>query len=871
MSSARNHRATEIVTENRAIDSSKRRRYIAGWRKACSANSIRQLWVQHASANDYHDEHGERREPDTVNADQLVGLWEYAGVWDAARAVPVMAPYGAGESMLREFLFFNVDGTFFYAKYPRDETLFYDPDTKRLVCERFDGVLLRGTWRLEENRLIESARERGEVSERPQEFELDALDDERLVVREPTRCPGQFLNAVYDRRDIEAFPAPPLPDDDVGAFASADEAGIEALLSSGQRNSAHRLAQRCVRRSERLDGAGHPNTAACLCTLGACLLGLDESKAAVGVMERALHIYEEQFGPRALATANALNNLSPAYRAERDLRAAIDAAIKAVAIRSAALGPDDPSTATSIQNLGLALSGLGRVRDALHCYSRAASIHAAADGPTSARARSVLRDAEQLVSAIAGDPRFVHEPLPQPGSPERDTLALQEIVAACEAMLVADVESDLFALANGRAEHKESYILLMSAIRQQQRTIAANSSDPGVRRLRLGDAQRRLRVAVQAPTGTLRAVLKRIDRSTLGPIASATLQHVFPNFTGDIEAAQRRDEALRSFGIDPHSTPTFTEQKRRNAEAQGFTVKSVGKQFRRYSGEGNLPAQRYSSVCIDSSGDDGRTLCRELFEYTDPRVPGFVFVGDTEDTELMQALMTVGMQRPRVPGIFVFLVPPAEDERTSAYRHFFGPVLSTLYGAYDVAREKWDGLSVVFIPTTLQDVEVDDVIDIRQPATQEWLYRFFRNGDGAVWVKSAAKAIRGFAGMLPSLVYPEYGGSGVTKSLGSWMRSAGVAGLVFPSARSDASIQVDGRGALQAFHGWAFVDYRGIDMVPDLLVHADHNDWYDFVAGRQAAPSLRQEGGSWALQGAEARYRQARRFMLDLPRTKVRF
>jgi len=60
--------------------------------------------MQHASANDYHDVHGERREPDTMNADQLVGLWEYAGVWDAARAVPVMAPYGTGESMLREFL-----------------------------------------------------------------------------------------------------------------------------------------------------------------------------------------------------------------------------------------------------------------------------------------------------------------------------------------------------------------------------------------------------------------------------------------------------------------------------------------------------------------------------------------------------------------------------------------------------------------------------------------------------------------------------------------------------------------------------------------------------------------------------------------------
>jgi hypothetical protein len=59
----------------------------------------------------------------------------------------------------------------------------------------------------------------------------------------------------------------------------------------------------------------------------------------------------------------------------------------------------------------------------------------------------------------------------------------------------------------------------------------------------------------------------------------------------------------------------------------------------------------------------------------------------------------------------------------------------------------------------------------------------------------AATPITGFAGMLPSLVYPEYGGSGVTKSIGSWMRSAAIQGLVFPSARSNVEIEVDQQGA----------------------------------------------------------------------------
>ena len=459
-------------------------------------------------------------------------------------------------------------------------------------------------------------------------------------------------------------------------------------------------------------------------------------------------------------------------------------------------------------------------------------------GPAHPRTRGILQNIERLSEAVKRDPRFECDSLPQVGVSDIGMEAVQKTLDICDGMLQAEPASDLFTLAYGRAAHRESYDHLMSAIRTQERLSATHPEDQVTRLEHLRSAQSRIRGSVRAPVGKFSGFLKRVDRSKLGPKSQATLEHVFPNFGGDgIERAQRRDAALKEFGIDPHATPTFTDQKREHAESLGYEVKMVGRQFRRYSGENNLPSQRYSSVCVDASGDDHQTLCRELFEYTDPRIPGLVFVSDTSDPELMKALSGIGMAQPKVAGIFVFLLPPIENDEQLTFRHIIGPVLTTLHGPYESAKDKWDSLSIVFIPTELLPVEIDEVIDLRQPATQDWLFRFFKSGDGAVWLKTAETQITGFAGMLPSLVYPEYGGSGVTKSIGSWMRSAGIQGLVFPSARSNAAIEVDQHAALRSFHGWNFVDYRGTELVPDMLLHIDNNDWYGFVAGRQSALS----------------------------------
>jgi hypothetical protein len=191
-------------------------------------------------------------------------------------------------------------------------------------------------------------------------------------------------------------------------------------------------------------------------------------------------------------------------------------------------------------------------------------------------------------------------------------------------------------------------------------------------------------------------------------------------------------------------------------------------------------------------------------------------------------------------------------------------LLHTLYGPFESAANLWLGLTLVIIPTRSSRVAIDGVVDLRQRNAQSWLFRFFQHGDGAVSIRPESRAIAGFADMLPALMYPEYGGSGLTKSLGSWMRVCGVQGLVFPSARSNASVSAAEDSSIAAFHGWNFVDYRDVDCLPDSLFHVENNDWYGFTERGGVTPSVAITDRSWSISGIETKWQQARALMLTL-------
>ncbi|PQP35123.1 hypothetical protein C6A37_04210 [Desulfobacteraceae bacterium SEEP-SAG9] len=539
-------------------------------------------------------------------------------------------------------------------------------------------------------------------------------------------------------------------------------------------------------------------------------------------------------------------------------------------IRNKELGFQSGSTLTSVQNLGMALSGLGHVGPALECYNAQKKLGLAAG--LQGQFYQARSNHETLALKIAQGFPYASN-FRQERVDIDPVAALLRVLDECEQMLHKGPESsEKFVLEYGQAGDVNSYNKLVYTLKSQlNQAFKSDELSHEIEDL-VQDArrvQKRLVVSCRVPLTHFSGYLNRITRDSLGPISQTTLDCAFPNFEGSREARQRRDALLAKYGVNPNAIPTLLQHRKKTLDKiEMFEPKTIDRQFRRYAGDHNLPSQRYAAVCSENSNTDQQTLARELFEYTDPQVPGLIFVCDTSDTELLAEISTEEIQKVTAgrEGIFVFLIPPPEEEKLPFFREIFGLMLEQLHGPYSEGNDRWDSLSIVFIPVERKQVDVPNILDLRQRATQDWFWRFFQHGDGAIFVKEEIELIYGFGDMLPALVYPEYGGSGVTKSVGSWLRTIGASGLIFPSARSDASVRWDGEDKLVTWRGWNFVDYRGLQYAPDSLAHFDLNPWYDFVPGRQEAPVLESDERSWTIRGVEWRYNEVRDILLQILR-----
>jgi hypothetical protein len=544
--------------------------------------------------------------------------------------------------------------------------------------------------------------------------------------------------------------------------------------------------------------------------------------------------------------ANVRNNLSAVCRRLHLPRQALHHALGAVEGRLRLWGNEHHESATSIGNLGHTLSYLGFVLPALKCYAIAA--------PYDTATRKSESNYQVLMKAIEEDERFSIAPNDY-FSDDWDGLDLERIISGCRNLLREELDDELFLLKYGGPSHPESYSVFVSQLKIALSRYPQHETAPPAIFEIIRSGRQRLSERIRLPTHSGRILLKQIDRSKLGPLGQAALKYAFPNFSVDLEPRKKE------LGIE-RQYQSFNEIKLENLTkrygAENITVSYTDRQYRRYAGDNNLPSGCYYSVCQQADGHDGQTLCRELYEYTDLEIPGFIWVSDSWDEELMAALKKVNRGEAAffAPGIYVFMLPPVEEEKKPLYRRFYAPVLEQ--------TQNWDGLSTVHIPTRLKLEKFEKIVDLRQKITQEWFCRFFERGDGGVFHKPVKETPKDFTHMLPALVYPEYGGSGVTKSVGSWMRLAGIDALVYPSARSNAGVDYDPSGHLSSFHGWNLVDYRKSHYIPDRQMHLDDDPWYDFVAGRQSAPKLVKGDRSWRIQGSEDRYQWERKAFVDL-------
>lgn len=265
---------------------------------------------------------------------------------------------------------------------------------------------------------------------------------------------------------------------------------------------------------------------------------------------------------------------------------------------------------------------------------------------------------------------------------------------------------------------------------------------------------------------------------------------------------------------------------------------------RRFAGDSTLPRGRYYSVLNEDGRFDDLSLLFELYAYHDPAVSGVVRFIDHMDEYgraryARQRITVIESQH-----ITLTFEPVNEEELTPIGR-------KVGLSAGDTA--------VVAIPYEIEKMEINNVLDLRFRETQKWFVDYF-GGEGGdqLWVRGFKKhRFERFSEMLPMFYHETRGGSDFTSAIGFWLRRRGIEALVFPSSRSDSSVEFE-EGQLKRFSGWSLIDYRGAPE-PAVAVLVDASIHYDMRVPEHFKIFESSDGparGSWNITGSERRSQQ---------------
>ena len=152
-----------------------------------------------------------------------------------------------------------------------------------------------------------------------------------------------------------------------------DRAGTY-LQVQAQLTDARPLLERALAIGEDVYGPDAPVVAARLNNLAGILQDLGDLAGARPLQERALAIYEAVYGPDHPEVATDLNNLAQVLRGLGDLAGARALEERSLAIDEAAYGPDHPEVAIRLNNLARILQDLGDPAGARPLQERALAI-----------------------------------------------------------------------------------------------------------------------------------------------------------------------------------------------------------------------------------------------------------------------------------------------------------------------------------------------------------------------------------------------------------------------------------------------------------------------------------------------------------------
>jgi hypothetical protein len=347
------------------------------------------------------------------------------------------------------------------------------------------------------------------------------------------------------------------------------------------------------------------------------------------------------------------------------------------------------------------------------------------------------------------------------------------------------------------------------------------------------------------PVSRFTGYLKRMTLVGLPQLSQSVILDAYPGFWA---RDKNSEEAQRVIAKRLASLP--------GAESGRGHVWFNTRPNRRYSGGdllADLPRGRYHTVANDPSGNDAGTLVAELSAYADPFRAGVVMARDLAFPLYLQD--------------FREFVPDAHAKRSVAVSFFFWPDVESPFLAKlpNSARQSlprvdqglgWT-MSFIEVPYLVEQVEIPNVVDLRQLRAQEWLIREWAPNNITFRMGSPPEKTATFARMLPGLLWPDRGGHDLTDWIGLYCQTHGVAAIVFPSARCNSRAFQKNR-SLVGHMGWNLVDLRDVPpplTVPKFEMAGDLPD----QTVRGARVTYEPEGewaGSWKVDGVVEFYHQ---------------
>jgi hypothetical protein len=291
------------------------------------------------------------------------------------------------------------------------------------------------------------------------------------------------------------------------------------------------------------------------------------------------------------------------------------------------------------------------------------------------------------------------------------------------------------------------------------------------------------------PLSTFSGTLKQIETAAIPEPAHEVFTYFFPRFESLNRMPGGLSDGGRIVAFDNHLHAHY-----------------IGVRQRRFAGDDTLPRGSYWAV--ESVADpeyhfsdfgfdaENNPVIRELFSYAEPfRRINPKLIDSTIDTDEVDQLRTLGLTEAGNPCIIQIIEPHDEGALPAALG--INP----------------DEVTILEYPLRISTVTIPDVLDLRMPSAALWLVKFCASREASVVealeVEKPESPTVFFTRLLRFLLHQEGGGSlPLLQGIGAWLRSNGVAGLVFPSARCDSGVIVK-NGEVTSWWGFNYVDYRG--------------------------------------------------------------